>query len=439
MHWQEPRQKLLICAGLDLLGLIAFSLGNAVFKLIPLWPQVDWLLLLALLYLGFGWLFGSYTVLRWRRLPIPTLLQRVFLTGLVTAVGMALSRQIVNPSDQIWLVHRSTQIVLFPALMLWSSLWRVLLRRGVLVPPSPVCVLVSDAEECSIVRRAWQLTPPREHLKEMSLTDAVKLPPPLVVAVGSSLAWDREQIALLSQLESRDPRETVLTTPLALIERQLERLPPRLLPEPWLQYAELPSNRTFSFERQLKRVGDLLVALTLLFVTSPLLLAAMLLIWLEDQGSVFYIQERSGWLGQPFCVYKLRTMTVASSLAEPHWTKPGDQRITWIGQWLRKSRLDELPQLFNVLRGDMSLIGPRPELPEFEQILELKIPHYRKRHWMRPGLSGWSQVCAPYAASVEDTELKLSYDLYYLKNFSIWLDLIILFRTIKTILKVSGR
>ena len=118
MHWQEPRQKLLICAGLDLLGLIAFALVNAVFKPIPLWSQVDWLLLLALLYLGFGWLFGSYTVLRWRRLPIPTLLQRVFLTGLVTAVGMALSRQLVNPSDQIWLVHRSTQIVLFPALML---------------------------------------------------------------------------------------------------------------------------------------------------------------------------------------------------------------------------------------------------------------------------------------------------------------------------------
>ena len=242
MHWQEPRQKLLICAGLDLLGLIAFALVNAVFKLIPLWPQVDWLLLLALLYLGFGWLFGSYTVLRWRRLPIPTLLQRVFLTGLVTAVGMALSRQILTPSDQIWLVHRSTQIVLFPALMLWSSLWRVLLRRGVLVPPSPVCVLVSDAEECSIVRRAWQLTPPREHLKEMSLRDAVKLPPPLVVAVGSSLEWDKEQLPcchnwsaeILAKLFS-PPRWHSLNANLSVS--------PRLLPEPWLQYAELPSNR----------------------------------------------------------------------------------------------------------------------------------------------------------------------------------------------------
>ena len=101
-------------------------------------------------------------------------------------------------------------------------------------------------------------------------------------------------------------------------------------------------------------------------------------------------------------------------------------------------RLDELPQLINVLRGDMSLIGPRPERPELEEELEARIPHYRKRHWMRPGLSGWAQVCAPYASSVEDVELKLSYDLYYLKNFSIWLDLLILFRTIKTVLKGGG-
>ena len=106
---------------------------------------------------------------------------------------------------------------------------------------------------------------------------------------------------------------------------------------------------------------------------------------------------------------------------------------------LRKTRIDELPQLINVLQGDMSLIGPRPERPELEQDLENNIPFYRMRYWMRPGLSGWAQVCAPYASSIEDTDLKLSYDLFYLKNFSIWLDLIILFRTIKTILKASGR
>ena len=126
-------------------------------------------------------------------------------------------------------------------------------------------------------------------------------------------------------------------------------------------------------------------------------------------------------------------------MSRPSWTQPGDRRITWVGQWLRRVRLDELPQLFNVLRGDMSLIGPRPERPEFEHLLEDQIPHYRKRHWMRPGLSGWAQVCAPYASSIEDSELKLSFDLYYLRHFSTWLDLIILLRTIKTVLKANGR
>ena len=132
-------------------------------------------------------------------------------------------------------------------------------------------------------------------------------------------------------------------------------------------------------------------------------------------------------------------MTVQPADAPAEWTQVGDQRITAVGGVLRRVRLDELPQLLNVLNGEMSLIGPRPERPELEHQLEQSIPHYRKRHWMRPGLSGWAQVCAPYASSIEDSGLKLSYDLYYLRHFSTWLDLVILFRTIKTVLKAGGR
>ena len=121
------------------------------------------------------------------------------------------------------------------------------------------------------------------------------------------------------------------------------------------------------------------------------------------------------------------------------WAKKNDNRITRSGGILRLTRIDELPQLISVINGEMSLIGPRPERPEFEDDLERRIPHYRKRHWMRPGLSGWAQVCAPYASSVEDSDLKLSYDLYYLRHFSTWLDLVILFRTVKTVLKAAGR
>ena len=195
----------------------------------------------------------------------------------------------------------------------------------------------------------------------------------------------------------------------------------------------------FSIQAQLKRAADLLVAGVLLVLASPFVVLAMMVIWLEDRGPVFYVQERSGLMGQPFRVFKLRTMVVQPDDVAATWTVVGDQRITRVGHWLRRLRIDELPQLFNVLSGEMSLIGPRPERPELEHELEQAIPHYRKRHWMRPGLSGWAQVCAPYASSIEDSDLKLSYDLYYLMHFSTWLDLVIMLRTVKTVLKAGGR
>jgi lipopolysaccharide/colanic/teichoic acid biosynthesis glycosyltransferase len=432
MSWRNPRRILLVCAGLDLAGLLGLLALISLFKPLPVLPQLGWLAFTALAYLGLGWLFGSYTVLRWRRLPLAAVLQRVLITGVVTLVVVALARLLLNPPDAVWLVHRSTQAAWLLPLMLWSLLMRGLLRRVVLVGPPG---------ELEPVLAAWRRTPTpvRQPLRCLSLEQALELAPPVVLALAPSLEQNLQQRRLLEQLEERDPRDTSLTTPLNLLERQLERLPPALVPEPWLNYQELPWNRVFSLERQLKRVADLLVAAGLLTLTSPLLLVAALLIWLEDRGPVFYVQQRSGWLGRSFQVLKLRTMQVAPADAPPAWTVPGDRRITRVGLWLRRLRLDELPQLINVLSGDMSLIGPRPERPELEQELEARIPHYRKRHWMRPGLSGWAQVCAPYAASVEDSELKLSYDLFYLKHFSTWLDLIILFRTIKTVLKAGGR
>ena len=439
MSWRNPRRILLVCAVLDLAGLLGLLALISQFKPLPVFPQLGWLLFTALAYLGLGWLFGSYTVLRWRRLPLTAVLQRVLITGLVTVVMVALARLLLNPEESVWLVHRSTQAAwLFP-LMLWSLLVRGLLRRRVLLPADPQVALVGSPVDLQPVLEAWNRTPVRQPLLCLSLQQALELPPPVVLAVAPSLENNPQDRCLLECLEQRDPRDTTLTTPLNLLERQLERLPPRLLPEPWLNYQELPWARVFSLERQLKRVADLLLAAGLLLLTSPVLLLAALLIWLEDRGPVFYVQQRSGWLGRSFQVYKLRTMQEQSPEAQPSWTVPGDRRITRVGVWLRRLRLDELPQLINVLSGDMSLIGPRPERPEFEQELEACIPHYRKRHWMRPGLSGWAQVCAPYAASVEDSELKLSYDLYYLKHFSTWLDLMILFRTIKTVLKAGGR
>lgn len=228
-------------------------------------------------------------------------------------------------------------------------------------------------------------------------------------------------------------------TDLQRVERSQQRLLPSQLSSEAFSFEDIPWGNSLSVQRQLKRAADLVVAMVLLILTLPFTLTAAVLIWLEDRGPIFFRQERSGLMGERFSVYKLRTMRQADPAAPPLWTQRRDQRLTRVGAVLRRVRLDELPQLLNVLRGDMSLIGPRPERPELEEELEARIPHYRKRHWMPPGLSGWAQVCAPYAASVEETELKLSYDLYYLRHWSTVLDLVIFLKTIKTVLKAKGR
>jgi lipopolysaccharide/colanic/teichoic acid biosynthesis glycosyltransferase len=439
MSWRNPRRILLVCAGLDLLGAFALLAAISLFKPLSWFPQLGWLLFTVCSYLALGWLFGSYTVLKWRRLSLAAVFQRVLLTGAVTFVLVALARMLLNPEEAVWIVHRSTQALWLLPLMGWSLLVRGMLRRGVLLSQDPQVALVGSVDELQPVLDAWDRTPVRQPLRCITLDQAAHLPIPVVLALAPSLQSDQKNQAKLALLEGRDPRFTTITTPLNLLERQLERLPPSLLSDAWLDYEALPWNRLFSFERQLKRGADLLVAVTLLTLTSPLILLASVLIWLEDRGPVIYMQQRTGWLGRVFNVYKLRTMQVQAHDECPSWTMLGDERITRVGVWLRRLRLDELPQLINVISGDMSLIGPRPERPHLEHELEERIPHYRKRHWMRPGLSGWAQVCAPYAASIEDSELKVSYDLYYLKNFSTWLDLVILFRTIKTVLKAGGR
>ncbi len=406
---------------------------------LPLQGQTTWIAITSSVYLLLGWLLGTYTVLGWSSLSRWTLIQRLILCLIASLMLVAILRWTLNPPLEIWLVFRSSQIAWLLPTTIWSLFVRIGLRSGALQAEETQLILVMPKEEALQVLHAWRITPTRIMPKWLPPEEATLETSPLVLAVSPSVRQQSKYRFLLQSWEKRDPRDCNLTTPLALAEDQLERIPPSLLPDPWLGYQELPWNAIFSLPRQLKRVADVVLALFLLAITLPLMLFAGLLIWLEDKGPVLYSQDRSGWLGQCFKVWKLRTMKVNKSNHRASWTLPGDERITRVGNFLRRSRIDELPQLVNVLLGEMSLIGPRPERPELEFELEASIPHYRKRHWMRPGLSGWAQVCAPYASSVEDSELKLSYDLYYLKNFSTWLDLLILFRTIKTILKVAGR
>ena len=166
---------------------------------------------------------------------------------------------------------------------------------------------------------------------------------------------------------------------------------------------------------------------------------AALLVRLTSLGSAFYRQVRTGMHGRPFTIYKLRTMVNDAEAGGVQWAEKNDTRITPLGKFLRATRIDELPQLWNVLRGDMSLVGPRPERPEFVEQLEKEIPFYRARFAVRPGITGWAQVKHRYVNSIEDTKTKLEYDLFYIKNRSLWLDLVILGKTAKTVVTFRGQ
>ena len=189
-----------------------------------------------------------------------------------------------------------------------------------------------------------------------------------------------------------------------------------------------------------KRAFDMVCSLGLLLLAAPLMLLAAIAILLETGRPVFFRQSRCGAGGRPFSVLKFRSMRQdAEKDGKPRWATQGDSRITPVGRILRKTRIDELPQLLNVLRGDMSFVGPRPERPYFVESLASQIPYYELRHNVKPGITGWAQVRLPYGDTVEAAARKLEYDLYYVKNHSPMFDLIILFETVQVVLRAKGQ
>jgi exopolysaccharide biosynthesis polyprenyl glycosylphosphotransferase len=188
-----------------------------------------------------------------------------------------------------------------------------------------------------------------------------------------------------------------------------------------------------------KRGFDLLFALLGIILFLPLLPLLALLIKLDSPGPVFFRQTRVGEKDRHFTLYKFRTMRQdAESLTGAVWAQEDDPRVTRMGRIVRKTRFDEIPQLLNVLKGDMSFVGPRPERPEFVGQLGEKIPYYSSRHCVKPGITGWAQVRYPYGASEEDALEKLRYDLYYIKNYSLWLEFLIILETVKVVLFAKG-
>jgi sugar transferase (PEP-CTERM system associated) len=225
----------------------------------------------------------------------------------------------------------------------------------------------------------------------------------------------------------------------SFFERRTGKIRLDMLNPSWLYLSEGFHESTF--RSVLKRLFDIMVVLLLLPVAFPLMLLTALAVFLESRGkgSVLYKQTRITQDGRPFQIYKFRSMVSdAEKDGVARWASKNDSRITRVGSVIRKGRLDELPQLFNVLKGDMSFVGPRPERPEFVAQLAEKIPYYEERHRVKPGLTGWAQISYPYGDTEAGGLEKLQYDLYYVKNFSIFLDLVILLQTAEVVMIGKG-
>jgi sugar transferase (PEP-CTERM system associated) len=222
-------------------------------------------------------------------------------------------------------------------------------------------------------------------------------------------------------------------------ERETGKLKLDILSPSWMIFSDGFNQGGGLYAR--KRVFDILVSSTLLAVAWPFMLAVALGIKLEGKGkgSVFYRQIRVGQHWRLFNVYKFRSMREdAEKSGKAQWAKKDDDRVTKVGKFIRKTRLDELPQIYNVLKGDMSFVGPRPERPEFVTKLTEQIPYFAERHRVKPGITGWAQICYPYGASEKDSLEKLQFDLYYIKNYSLFLDLVIILQTAHSVIAGKG-
>lgn len=223
------------------------------------------------------------------------------------------------------------------------------------------------------------------------------------------------------------------------IERTYGRVPIHSLGDKWLPSTFWSSTDSPLIQRVVKRGADLLAASVILLALIPLAVPVLILSLILQGRPLFYRQQRVGQGGHVFTLTKLRSMRRDAEKDGAKWADKNDLRITPFGRFLRLTRLDEVPQLWNVFKGDMSLVGPRPERPEFVEVLEEKIPFYRARLAAKPGLTGWAQIKLGYTNDVDDAKTKLEYDLYYIKNRSIWLDAVILLQTIRVVLARKGQ
>jgi exopolysaccharide biosynthesis polyprenyl glycosylphosphotransferase len=252
----------------------------------------------------------------------------------------------------------------------------------------------------------------------------------IVFSSGYHSSLDEQLVRHVLDLKTRGVKVYELPT---FYMRITAKVPVRYIEDRWLLFSQDFTGLADEERLRLKRMFDLGVAFGCLILLSPLLLVVAVLIKLTSPGPVFYRQERLGLYRRPYELVKFRTMSVDAEKDGPQWSARGDRRITAVGRILRRLRLDEIPQFWNVLTGEMSVIGPRPERAHFVELLEKTIPYYGLRFAVRPGMTGWAQVNFPYGNSEDDAHAKLQYDLYYIQERSLFLDAVIVLKTLQTL------
>jgi sugar transferase (PEP-CTERM system associated) len=385
--------------------------------------------------------------------------------GIATTIGLY-RPEVCLEKRRLVMTAALAGIVAFPILLLvsgsfhigltaWVAFWLALVllawQAGILATHFAFSAMVPRD---GMVRRVLILGSERRTLRlvEMLRGRRVRLFEPVISSAVPTLSTShlREQriwgVIVADQAEAGPNAAALLDSKLrgarvlsitAFCEQHLGRIDLETVDAHWLLCAEGFAQGRLT--NVVKRAMDLAVSLSLLVLTLPVMLVTALLIKLDSPGPVLYRQQRLGLHGEPFTLRKFRSMRIdAEASGDPCWAQQQDPRVTRVGRFIRPMRIDELPQLINVLLGEMSMIGPRPERPHFVEQLTRVIPLYRQRSYVKPGITGWAQVNYPYGASVEDAREKLAYDLYYVKNRSLLLDVLILFSTVRVILFREG-
>jgi sugar transferase (PEP-CTERM system associated) len=355
-----------------------------------------------------------------------------------------------------WSLGRGVAGLAAVAVLLFTLGWRLGVEHAgpLLSRPERVLILGTGAEGISLVREI--ISRPELHMKVVGFLDekgeniGTSLVNPGIIGAAS----DVEEIVrkegidrvILSLMERRGgtPVRQLLNLKFAgvgvedahgVYETLSGRIFLKRLSPSWLILSD--GFRKSAFQSAVKRAFDLIISTFLLILTLPVMVLVAVAIWLETGSPILFRQNRTGMHAKEFEILKFRSMRQDAEKHGPKWATANDDRITRVGRFIRNSRLDELPQLINVFRGNMSLVGPRPERPVFCAMLEEKIPFFAQRHSVRPGITGWAQIKYQYGASIEDGWTKLEYELFYIKHMSLMLDVAILFETIKVVF--SGR